>query len=142
MKGSSVLIAAVFCTLFIQGRAGLFDHSNVVKLDSSTFNEKVADGKVYFIKFFAPWCGHCKKLAPTWSQLADSYKDSEEVVIAQVDCTKEKDVCEKAEVTGYPSLKSYYNGESHATFRGGRTLEALQNYVDGAVKELTLETVS
>lgn len=83
-------------------------------------------------------------------------------------------MCEKAEVTGYPSLKSYYNGESHATFRGefhacttiaghsragswrllvslvidfrmkwagGRSLEALQSYVDGAVKELTLETV-
>lgn len=41
MKAISLLIAAVFCTLFIQGRAGLFDHSNVVKLDSSTFNEKV-----------------------------------------------------------------------------------------------------
>ncbi|KAK9916761.1 hypothetical protein WJX75_006663 [Coccomyxa subellipsoidea] len=120
----------------------MFDHSNVVKLDSTTFKEKVADGRVYFIKFFAPWCGHCKKMAPTWSQLADSYKSNKEVVIAQVDCTTAKDVCEKAEVTGYPSLKSYYNGESHATFRGGRTLEALKNYVDGAVKELTLETVA
>jgi hypothetical protein len=57
-------------------------------------------------------------MAPTWSQLADSYKSNKEVVIAQVDCTTAKDVCEKAEVTGYPSLKSYYNGESHATFRG------------------------
>lgn len=42
MKAILVLLAAVFCTLFIQGRAGLFDHSNVVKLDSSTFNEKVS----------------------------------------------------------------------------------------------------
>ena len=42
MKAISVLIAAVFCTLIIQGRAGLFDHSNVVKLDSSTFKEKVS----------------------------------------------------------------------------------------------------
>ncbi|EIE27015.1 hypothetical protein COCSUDRAFT_83574 [Coccomyxa subellipsoidea C-169] len=88
------------------GSAGLFDHSNVIKLDSSTFKEKVADGRVYFIKFFAPWCGHCKKLAPTWSQLADNYKNSKDVVIAQVDCTSAKDVCEKAEAAEHWRLSS------------------------------------
>lgn len=46
MKIASVVLIAVFCTLVCSGSAGLFDHSNVIKLDSSTFKEKVRSFKL------------------------------------------------------------------------------------------------
>lgn len=120
---------------------------------------QVSDGKVHFIKFFAPWCGehnrtpltllsctdaasfqrdlppaacklcmscagHCKKLAPTWSELADSYKGSDQVTIAQVDCTTAKASCDTAAVTGYPTLKAFYSGTEHAVYRGAQSASA------------------
>lgn len=43
--------------------------------------------------------GHCKRLAPTWKDLADQFKDHESVKIAHVDCTEDRDVCTTADVS-------------------------------------------
>ncbi|CAL5227416.1 g10376 [Coccomyxa viridis] len=144
VAGLLTLSIALFYLAFTIDRVDgkVFEHTNVVQLDATSFDEKVNDGKVHFVKFYAPWCGHCKKLAPVWSELADELKHNKQVSIGQVDCTQAQDLCKKLEVTGYPTLKSFHAGESHAQFRGGRSLEALKEYVERAVQELTAETTA
>ena len=51
----------------------------------------------------APWCGHCKQLAPIWDQLAEHFMDDKEVVIAKVDATKNE--IADIPVQGFPTLK-------------------------------------
>ena len=66
---------------------------------------------VTFVKFFAPWCGHCKRLAPTWEELAAKYADNEAVTIAKVDCTAEgntnKELCDGQDVSCYEIWMQY-----------------------------------
>merc|ERR1711981_809342 len=49
-------------------------------------------GKSVFIKFLAPWWGHCKSMKPSWDQLMDEFKDSKTALIADVDCTVHEDL--------------------------------------------------
>merc|ERR1719242_110274 len=74
--------------------------------DKETFATKVA-AKPHFIMFFAPWCGHCKRLKPTWEELRTSVDPALNVDIAKVDCTVESELCSNAGVMGYPTLKLF-----------------------------------
>lgn len=55
----------------------------LVELDDESFSSHIEHGS-HFIKFYAPWCGHCQKLAPTWDGLAESFQYDEKVSVAKV----------------------------------------------------------
>jgi protein disulfide-isomerase-like protein len=104
------------------------------ELNQASFDDALAGNA--FIKFMAPWCGHCQQLKPTWDQLADTFEGSR-VTIGVVDCTVEQELCGKYEVRGYPSLKVFKrdgspNGED---YNGGRDFSALQSYVAANLDE-------
>ena len=58
--------------------------SDVVVLTDSNFDSVVNGGKNVLVKFYAPWCGHCKALAPTWEKVATDLARDEDVIIAKV----------------------------------------------------------
>jgi protein disulfide-isomerase A6 len=102
-------------------------YSGAVELTEDTFDAAV-EGKNAFVKFFAPWCGHCKSMAPAWAQLGDEYAGSKSVVIADVDCTVQQKLCETHGVSGYPTIKYWKTGEKF-DYNGGRDLESLKRHV-------------
>lgn len=84
--------------------------SAVVRLVGHNYDEILKDtSKDVFVKYYAPWCGHCKKLAPIWEELAeiyDSKSEDSQVVIAHIDHTL-NDVDTPIPIEGYPTLLFY-----------------------------------
>lgn len=107
--------------------------SDVAILNKDSFDDQIKEG-VTFVKFFAPWCGHCKRLAPTWEELATKFAENNGVTIAKVDCTADdntnKDLCNSQGVNGFPTLNIYKNGEKIEEFNGKRTIEDLEAFVN------------
>jgi len=113
-------------------------------LSEKSFKNHVGKGD-HFIKFYAPWCGHCQKLAPAWAELAKAFEDNDKVKVAKMDCTQAQSVCQANEVRGYPTLHYFRDGKLHETYKGGRDLGSLKDFVatmtNGKKEEVGKETV-
>ncbi|CAK0852170.1 unnamed protein product [Prorocentrum cordatum] len=95
--------------------------ASALELTPQNWAEHV-QGRTVFLKFFAPWCGHCKKLRPEWSRLAADFN---------VDCTGGgKPLCERHNVTGYPQLL-WGRAPELEVYAGGRDYASLKRFADG-----------
>ncbi|XP_077215870.1 putative protein disulfide-isomerase A6 [Tasmannia lanceolata] len=104
---------------------------DVVVLTAENFATEVGQSRGALVEFYAPWCGHCKKLAPEYEKLGSSFKKAKSVLIAKVDCDEHKDLCSQNGVTGYPTIKWFpkYSLEPKK-YEGPRTAEALAEFVN------------
>ena len=100
----------------------------VVVLEEGNFEDLVMKSdEPWFVEFYAPWCGHCKNLAPTWDKIAVTLKGK--VKVAKVDSTVEKSLAGRFGVQGYPTLKFFPGGKksdsSVVDYEGGRDESSL-----------------
>ena len=103
----------------------------VLELDERNFSDEIKKGGA-FVKFFAPWCGHCKKLAPTWAQLAEQMRN--QLTIAEVNCEEHSALCRAEDVQGYPMLFYYGDDGAKTEYTGGRKPEQLQGFLEKVLK--------
>lgn len=109
----------------------LADGDDVVVLTESTFEKEVGQDRGALVEFYAPWCGHCKKLAPEYEKLGASFKKASSVMIAKIDCDEHKSVCSKYGVSGYPTIQWFPKGSLEPKkYDGQRTAEALAEFVN------------
>ena len=108
---------------------------NAVEVYTSNFAEAIKNNKPTLIKFYAPWCGHCKAIAPKFVQLAElTAAEIPDVVIAEVDCTIAKDVCQQEGVRGYPTLRFYKEGAFVEAYKGQREAAAMKDWITEKLK--------
>lgn len=107
-----------------------WDKHPVKVLVGTNFDEVVFDKtKDVLVEFYAPWCGHCKALAPIWDQLGEKYKDNADLIIAKMDAASNE--LEHSKINSYPTIKLYKKGDNEAIeYNGERTLEGLSKFYE------------
>lgn len=136
--GYTILFATL--TVFTQVWADDPTDSKVILLNDSNI-AMINEGQ-WLVEFYAPWCGHCKKLAPVYDQVAehmDKVRKSKggsergSISLAKVNCDDFSGICSSAGVSGYPTIKYYVDGVPKA-YRGGRSFQDFIDYADKMTK--------
>jgi len=106
--------------------------SAVTILSPSNFDSIVLDtSKDVFVEFYAPWCGHCKRLTPIWEKLSGVFKNEKDVVIANLDADSHKDLASKFGVSGFPTLIYFSKTDKVGErYNGGRELPDLVTFIN------------
>ncbi|EGF79896.1 hypothetical protein BATDEDRAFT_35223 [Batrachochytrium dendrobatidis JAM81] len=99
--------------------------SDVVVLTSDTHDAFIAEHPLTLVEYFAPWCPHCKSLAPEYASAAAELKELDPPIsIASVDCTTENVICDKLSIQGFPTLKLFRSGVAD-DYKGERTAKSI-----------------
>lgn len=104
------------------------EDNHVLVLDDSNFEDSLAQYEHLLIEFYAPWCTHCKALAPEYSKAAEILKNNEPVIrLAKIDAVENEKTAKLFDIEGYPTIKLHSNG-TYLEFTGGRTAQEIVSW--------------
>lgn len=112
---------------------------NTVVLTDENFDEMVLKDvkNVWFVKFYAPWCGHCKAIAGVWDDLANNLK-GKPIKVGKMDASVEKSTPQRFNVGGFPTIKLFPAGKktdsSAVDYTEGRDLASFERFALQHVK--------
>ena len=121
--------------LFVAAALVAGAEEDVLELTDSNFESTLQKHETTLVMFYAPWCGHCKRLKPEYAKAAELVKgDDPPIALAKIDCTEDgKESCNKFSVSGYPTLKIFRGSELSNDYNGPREANGIAKFMRSQV---------
>merc|ERR1712168_693879 len=138
-------VTLLLCFSVFGDDSSIKEDEGVLVLTVGNFKQAIEENEFILVEFYAPWCGHCKALAPEYAKaagkladmgsaiydkLGEKFEDNDEVVIAKMDATVNE--LEHTKIQSFPTIKLYKKGSNEVVdYNGVRTLEAMAEFISG-----------
>ena len=117
-------------SLVIHFASDIEEDEGVLILTDSNYEDALSNHELLLVEFYAPWCGHCKSLAPEWVKAAKILSNNNSPVkLAKVDATENEEVTKANNLQGYPTIKFFRSGQE-TEYDGGRTSSEIVSWID------------
>lgn len=111
----------------------------VIALHDDDFDSALSAVPNAMVEFYAPWCGHCKKLEPEFNTAAKYFSSQSKVIgFFKVDATKERTLSKRYAIDGFPTILHVRNSTDgdYTVYEGDRTAKAIKEYVNEEIPAL------
>ena len=116
----------------------------LVVLDGSSWAAVLQNPGYTFVKFYAPWCGHCREMQHDWEDVAEHFKENPlpgvSLTVAEVDCTAGMDgsmsICMQESIHGYPTVRLYKDGDLVEEYQFARTFDRMKTFIEEKLFDL------
>eukprot|EP01138_Halocafeteria_seosinensis_P015457 gb/GECG01015775.1/.p1 GENE.gb/GECG01015775.1/~~gb/GECG01015775.1/.p1 ORF type:complete len:504 (+),score=111.12 gb/GECG01015775.1/:1-1512(+) len=127
VRNVCLLAAAMMSLAAVSAESSFEEEDDVIVLTDDTIDDALEQFDTLLVEFYAPWCGHCKALAPEYAKAAKELK-KEGHALAKLDATENRKSAEEYGVKGFPTLKFFKNGKA-TEYTGDRTANGIVQWV-------------
>jgi protein disulfide-isomerase A1 len=115
--------------IFIQIKTKDFFENEILVLNEENFNETISRYDNILIKYYVPWCVHCKKLDPEYNKAAEALKNQEpRLYLAKVDASINRNLARRMNIHSYPNIQFYSKGD-YIPYQGPRIAEDIIKFM-------------
>lgn len=121
------IFVPLFATFMMCAEALYTKNGPVKMLDNDSWKEMMKSDQLWMVEFYAPWCGHCKALAPEWNKAAKELKGV--VNVAAVDMTEHESLGAPYGISGFPTIKFFgFDKSKPEAYESGRDADSIRKF--------------